>query len=295
VRLAPYLLLFSLSFSLLTCSAASVDVLVKTGMAPGKNPLVSVATDLTGSLKVVDASGKDVPCAVRTDPSGRRFVAWRIVGAKMLELMDYRIVETSGPQGDLADIPAVLPGMNLIANADFSRRDANGDIADWAPSPRGYGIKDKWEEKWRSEIRAKNGVLGLRGESPCLVTYVRGLEGGHVYRLSYDGLCREGRLSSTMWFQGDKGNVPNDFVPGVGNYKLSTGVSTTAKWEHVDDASYVYFDKKANRMNVNCRGLLPGTGSAYFYFYLQKGEARVRNLRFEDVTSDSGVRAEVVK
>lgn len=275
--------------------AASVDVIVKTGMAPGRNPLVSVATDLEGALKVVDADGRDVPCAVRTDPSGRRFVAWRIREAKMLELLDYRIVETPEAQKDLSDVPAVLPGMNLIANADFSRRDENGDLADWAPSPRGYGIKDKWTEEARGNIRAKNGILGLRGDLACAVTYVYGLVPGHVYRLSYDGLCREGHLAATMWFQGNNGKVPNDFVPGVGNYKLSTSVSTTASWEHVEDASFVYHDNKAKRMNLNCRGLLPGTGSAYFYFLLRKGAGCVKNLRFEDVTNDSGVRAEVVK
>jgi len=285
----------AVSLFLLPSFAVSLDVLVKTGMAPGRDPLVSVEFDLKGPVKVVDAAGREVPCAVRTDPSGRRFVAWRILGAKMLELMDYRIVESAGPQTDLADVPAVLPGMNLIANADFSGRDANGGIADWAPSPRGFGIKDKWDAKWRDAIRAKDGGLELRGEYACAVTYVRGLEEGHVYRLSYDGLCREGHLAATMWFQGDKGLIPNDFVPGVGNYKLSTAVSTTGKWEHVEDSSFVYYDDRTKRMNMNCRGLLPGTRSAYFYFYVEKGEGCVRNLRFEDITSDSGVRADVVR
>ena len=288
-------LLFLSTLLLQTSFAASVDVRVKTGLAPGKDPLVSVATDLQGSLTVVDAAGKRVPCAVRLDPSGRRFVAWRVVGADILEILDYRIVETEGTQEDLTDVPDVLPGMNLIANADFSRRDAAGDIVDWSPSPEGFGIKGRWTGKDRDEIRTKNGMLGLRGECPCVVTYVHGLQSGHVYRLSYDGLCREGRLALSVWFQGANGNLPNDPIKGVGNYKLITGVTASSAWETVEDSSFVYEDMKTKRMNFNCRGLLPGTGSAYLSLYVKKGAGCIRNLRFEDVTIDSGVRAEIIR
>lgn len=284
-------------FLLSACAAVAgqVKLVVKTGMSPKPDALVSAPVALKGALEVRDADGRSVPCAVRTDPSGNRFVAFRIRNAGMLELLDYTVIETKGLQGDLPDVPKTLPGMNLFTNADFSARDANGDIDGWAPSPKGYGIKSKWTDEDRRNIRAKDGMLGLRGEMTCLVTYVYGLEAGHVYRIAFDGKCEKGVLAATMWFQGDNGRLPNDFIKGVGNYKNSNGVSASGEWEHVENSSFIYFDEAAKHTNMNCRELLPGTGSAYFYFYVKNGRGAVRNLRLEDITSDSGVRAEIVE
>ena len=270
--------------------AASLAITVKTGIAPGPNPLVTMAVpELKGTLEVVDAKGRTVPCAVRMDPSGVRFVAFRLERPGILELMDFTVREVSGKQGDLADIPTVLPGMNLVANADFARRDENGDIADWAPSS-GYGQKDRWTRESRAAVSACGGEMTL--SNVVVVAWLRrGIVPGHVYRVSFDGYRESKRMGVTLWFQGDCGKLPNDYIDGVGNYKNSSSVDSSGRWQHVESSTFVYFDKASERTVLGCRRLLPGTGSAYLQVKAADGVCRIKNLRVEDITEDAGVRA----
>lgn len=269
--------------------AASVEIAVKTGLAPGHDPLVThPIPELKGPVRVLDSKGRETPCAVRTDPSGTRYVAFRAVGAEMLEILDYRIVEGRPGCPELSGVRDILPGMNLFANADFSQRDENGDLLGWSPSG-GYGAKKPWTEKIRERIRVKNGILGVRDAG--LVTYVTGLETGHVYRLSFDARSEAKMLYTSLWFRGTNGTVANDWIRGVSNYKNENTLSGTNDWQHVESSSFVYYNEKSKRLIYNNRRLLPGTGSAYFEVYMTKGRGAVRNLRLEDVTLDTGVKA----
>jgi len=269
--------------------AAALNLTVKTGMAPGADPLVTCPIDpLKAPVHVVDAKGRETPSAVRTDPSGVPYVAFRAIGAEILQLLDYRVIEGRGKLPELAGVPALLPGMNLVANADFSARDAAGDLLGWSPSGE-YGAKAPWTDKARSRIRVKGGTLGL--ENSSILTYVTGLEAGHVYRLSYDA-CSEAKLFvGTLWFRGTKGTVADDWIRGVSNYKNSNDLVGTNGWQHVENASFVYFNEKTKKLVYNARELLPGTGSGYLTFCAVKGRGAIRNLRFEDVTLDTGVKA----
>lgn len=270
--------------------AASLALTVKTGITPGPNPLVTMAVpELNGTLEVVDAKGRTVPCAVRTDPSGVRFVAFRLERPGILELMDFTVREISGRQGDVADIPAILPGMNLVANADFSQRDGNGDIVGWYPSP-GYGKKDRWTSESRAAVSACGGEMTL--SNAVVVAWLRrGIVPGHVYRVSFDGYRESKRMGVTLWFQGDCGKLPNDYIDGVGNYKNSSSVDSSGRWQHVESSTFVYFDKASERTVLGCRRLLPGTGSAYLQVKAADGVCRIKNLRVEDITEDTSVRA----
>ena len=272
--------------------AASLTLAVKTGMSPDADPLAVAPIDgLKGAVEVVDAKGRTVPCAVRTDGDGRRFVAFRLGAVEILRRLEFRVRECAGGQKDVPDIPKILPGMNLIANPDLERRDANGDPIGWWPSP-GYGQKKPWTDENRGNVRAKDGTIGFR--DGCWVTYLPGLEEGHVYRFSFDGLSQAKHAGLTIWYCGTGGKYP-DPLPGVGNYKSSHGITATGSWTHVEDTSFLYFDKAAKRHIYNCRELLPGTGAAYLQVYAEEGRIGVRNLRYEDVTLDSGIKVEVIR
>ena len=81
----------------MTCAAlvaAALTLVVKTGMAPGDNPLaVSPIDGLSGPVDVTASDGSKVPCAVRTDGDGRRFVAFRLGGVEMLKRLEYHVGE----------------------------------------------------------------------------------------------------------------------------------------------------------------------------------------------------------
>ena len=276
--------------AVLSLLAASLTLVVKTGMSPGENPLAVAPIDgLKGAVEVVDAKGRTVPCAVRKDGDGRRFVAFRLGAVEILRRLEFRVRETAGAQADLSDIPRNLPGMNLVVNPDLSLRDKKGDPVGWWPSP-GFAKRNPWTDETRANLRTANGVVGL--QNGCWVTYLTGLEEGHVYRFSFDGLCKAKRGGLTVWYCGKDGRWPSP-LPGVGNYKSSHGISKTGEWTHVEDSSFLYFDKKAKRHILNNRELLPGTGAAYLQVYAEEGRIGLRNIRYEDVTSDSGIKVEV--
>lgn len=269
--------------------ATAIGLAVKTGLSPGADPLVSCPIDpLAGPVHVVDAAGRETASAVRTDPSGGRHVAFRAVGAQVLEVLDYRVVEGRGTLAELPGVPRVLPGMNLFENADFSARDAAGDLLGWRPAGPS-GAKAAWDEKTRSRVRVKGGVLGV--ENVGLLTYVTGLEAGHVYRLSFDACSAAKMLLVTLWFRGTRGTVANDWVKGVSNYKNDVDLRGTNAWQHIEKSTFVYYDPRAKRQVRGNRELLPGTGSAFLEVVAVEGRGAVRNLRLEDVTSDTGVRA----
>lgn len=269
--------------------AAALDITVKTGMSPGTDPLVTCPiSPLAAPVHVLDAAGRELPSAVRTDPAGAAHVAFRAVGAQTLQLLDYRVVEGRGKADELPGVPHLLPGMNLLENADFAARDAAGDLLGWSPSGPS-GAKAEWDEKARARVRAKDGMLGV--EDVGVLTYVTGLEAGHVYRLSFDACSTARRLGVTLWFRGTRGTVRDDWVKGVSNYKNQCGLTGTNAWQHIESSTFIYYDPRAKRQVRGNRELLPGTGSAFLEVYATEGRGAIRNLRLEDVTLDTGVRA----
>lgn len=271
--------------------AAALTLIVKTGMAPGDNPLaVSPIDGLDGPVEVSSADGTKVPCAVRTDGDGRRFVAFRLGKVEILRRLEYRVSECAASGREPDGIPAILPGMNLISNPDLSRRDKDGNPAGWHPTPAGHKI-EKWTGKTRANVYAKDG--SVRFQNGCWATYIDGLEEGHVYRLSFDALVDAKRSGVIVWYCGKDGRwtAPS---PGIRNYKCSKDLARTERWTHIEDTSFVYFDKALKRHIFGNRNLLSGTGSAYIQIYADKGCVALKNLKYEDITLDSGVKTEVV-
>ena len=277
------------AFSLI---AAALTIVAKTGMAPGDNPLaVSPIDGLKGPVEVTAADGSKVPCAVRTDGDGRRFVAFRLGEVEILQRLEFRVSECAVAGKEPEGVPNVLPGMNLFTNPDLTRRDENGDPVGWWPSP-GYGQKKKWTDENRANVRVADGKVGF--QNGCWVTYLTGLEEGHSYRVSFDGLSQAKRAGLTIWYCGKDGRWPSP-LPGVGNYKCSNGIPKTGSWTHIEQESFIYLDKASKRHIFNNTKLLPGTGAAYVQIWVEEGRVAVRNLRYEDVTLDTGIKTEIRK
>ena len=271
--------------------AATLTLVVKTGMTPGDDPLaVSPIDGLNGPVEVVAADGSKVPCAVRTDGDGRRFVAFRLGKVEMLKRLEYHVRECVVAGDEPDGVPKVLPGMNLIANPGLSRRDKNGDPVGWWPSP-GVAQVGKWTDETRANVKSDGDSVDFK--NGCWVTFVAGLEEGHVYRVSFERLANAKRAGVIVWYCGKDGRwaPPSS---GIGNYKCSKDVPKAEEWAHDEDSSFVYLDKTLKRHIFGNTKLLPGTGSAYIQVYAGEGHIALRNLRYEDVTFDSGVKTELL-
>ena len=273
----------------MTCAAivaAALTLVVKTGMAPGDNPLaVSPIDGLNGPVEVVASDGSNVPCAVRIDGGGRRFVAFRLGKVEILKRLEYRVGECAVAGEEPDDVPKVLPGMNLIENPNLSRRDKDGNPVGWWPSS-GHSV-GTWTDEKRANVKSNGDSVVFR--DGCWVTFVDGLEDGHVYRVSFDRLADAKRGGVIVWYCGKDGRWASP-SPGIRNYKCSKDIPKTELWTHVEDSSFVYYDKVLNRHVFGNTKLLPGTGSAYIQVYAGKGYVALQNLRYEDVTFDSGVK-----
>lgn len=277
----------------MTCAAlvaAALTLVVKTGMAPGDNPLaVSPIDGLSGPVEVTASDGSKVPCAVRTDGDGRRFVAFRLGGVEMLKRLEYHVGECAAAGEEPDGVPKVLPGMNLIGNPDLSRRDEDGNPVGWWPSSgRSVGT---WTGGKRANVASEGGATVF--SNGCWMAYVDGLEEGHVYRVSFDVISDAEQAGLIVWYCGKEGrwSAPR---PGISNYKCSKDIPKTEQWTHVEDSSFVYFDNALKRHVFSNVKLLPGTGAACVQVYAKKGRVALRNLRYEDVTLDSGLKTELI-
>ena len=266
------------------------------GLDPGKNPLVVVRlerpdADLS-SFRVLDGSGREIPCAAREEDGGCRFVAWRLGEVQILEKLPFMLYFSRDPKPVLApaDIPQVLPGMNLLPNSDFSRRDQAGDLADWNPTS-GYGVKVPWNPENRAQARVveKDGGKVLALSDISLVGYVTSLQEGHQYELSYQAWAEAGggSFGVTVWMQEKDRPIPH-YARRYGNYKIQSSVPATGSWSKCSASTFVYFDRASEKMMLNNKKLLPNTGGAYINMYC-KGQAFLRDFRLQDVTEAAGL------
>ena len=236
--------------------SAALTLIVKTGMSPGDNPLaVSPIDGLNGPVEVRTADGTKVPCAVRTDGDGRRFVAFRLGKVEILRRLEYRVSECAASGKEPKGIPAILPGMNLISNPNLRDCDKDGNPVGWYPTPDGHKV-GKWTGKIRANVQTKHD--STRFQNGCWATYIDGLEAGHVYRLSFDALVDAERSGVIVWYCGKDGRWTTP-LPGIRNYKSSKDLAKTEQWTHIEDTSFVYFDKALKRHIFVNRNLLPGT------------------------------------
>lgn len=144
-----------------------IPVTVSTGMTPAENAMVSVKVNcpqaVLSSLRVVDASNNLVPSAVRQDSAGSIFIAWRIAEPQMLEELAYMIYLDKNEKAmvtEPAGFPKNLPGMNLLTNIGWQKKDAAGDIESWAVCSKGEGIPDQWTAENRNRIAVENQEIG---------------------------------------------------------------------------------------------------------------------------------------
>ncbi len=271
-----------------------LPVTVIVGLTPGENPLAVVKiaapeADLT-SFRVLDGSGKEIPCAARHDAGGCRFVAWRLGRVQILEKLPYLIYFSTAPKAAVAtvDIPLVLPGMNLLPNSDFALSDSNGDLAEWSPTS-GYGVKAPWTDKTRASVRReeKDAQQVLALEDITLVGYVSPLQEEHQYELSYEAFVEEGSFALTAWMQEKDRAIPH-YTKLSRNYKFQTPSVVPGAWNKSSASTFVYFDLASEKMRLNNKYLLKNTGGAYINLYC-KGKVFLRNLRLQDITEAAGL------
>ncbi len=259
-----------------------------TGLIPDPDTLAIIEADLSkdffNSIRILDDNGQPVPCAIRQDINGKALIAWRLQQQPILSKLHFWLYydQDSKAPGPLDEtIPETIPGMNLIPNADWKHLDADGNLVEWAVTVRGYGIKEPWTAERRKAVQVlrENELPMLTFQIP-LVVYIRGLQEGHIYRLSYQGKCAGKFLRATAWFQGDP---EQPLHKKFGNYKNSTAISRTDTWEMMESQAFVYVDRQSEKSFLNNQKLLPGTTWAFLELRPDQS-AWLRQLRFEDVT-----------
>ena len=259
-----------------------------TGLIPDPDTLAIMEADLAeaqfSSIRIVNSNGQLLPCALRQDINGKTLIAWRLQQQPILSKLHFWLYYSSdrknpGPMDET--IPNTIPGMNLIPNADWKHLDAEGNLADWAVTTRGYGMKEPWTAERREAVQVfrQDGLPTLSFQLP-LVVYIKELQEGHIYRLSYQGKCSGKYLRATAWFQGDP---TNPLHKSFGNYKNSTAISRTDAWEIIENQAFVYVDRQSEKSFLNNQRLLPGTTWAFLELRPEQS-AWLRQLRFEDVT-----------
>lgn len=269
-----------------------VPVTVSTGMSPTPNAIVSVKMDGieadATSFRVVDAENKPVPCAVRKDGSGKFFVAWRIAEPQMLDELIYTIYfdkNAKPAEAEAAGFPQKLPGMNLLSNGDLVKKTGAGAVAGWAVTTNGRGTPDKWtpETIAKVQIVEKDGRRALAIDGVSIVAPVMGLQEGHTYRLSYEGLNTEPQLTTiTAWF---RGQTVQHWLYDYANYKLASGFSSPGTWTKCSISEFGYTDVKTKKVLGGQQKLLPGTQSAFIEIAPRSGKmVYIANLLFEDIT-----------
>ncbi len=298
--------LFSCCLALLQAFAVAADswwnpawqyrlpVTVIVGLNPGKNPLAVLRVEKAeadlSSFRVLDNAGREIPCAAREESSTRCLVAWRLGEVQILEKLPFVIYfsRDAKPHLDPDDIPKILPGLNLLPNSDFSRRDSEGDLAEWSPTS-GYGVKVPWTAEKREQTRMveKDGQPALWLSALSLVGYVAPLQEGRQYELSYEAWLEEGSLRVTAWMQEKDRPIPH-YLKLYRNYKMQTSVPITGSWSKCSASTFVYFDRSSEKMMLNNRYLLKNTGGAYLNIHCP-GRAFLRNLRLHDITEGTGL------
>lgn len=272
-----------------------MPVTVSTGMNPGKNALVSLKIGDPGqrsSIRVVDAENKEIPCAVRVDGSGAVFVAWRIAEPEMLEEMKYYVYWDKKAKPAVAEpegFPKNLPGMNLIPNPEWQKKTPEGDIADWFCSSTGYGRMDKWNDSNRAKVSVekKDGRLALK-TSEKVVAFVKEIEEGHTYRMSFEGFNGEPQLTSVTALFYDHTNSTFKIHRQFGNYKIASGLSSPGSWIKSSNSSFGYIDNKTKTVHNNEKKVLPGTAGVYIEVF-PRGQKPfwITALVFEDITENA--------
>lgn len=270
-----------------------IPITLKAGMSPGDDPVAAVkVADSSGeyalsSFRLIDNQGQEVPCVVRRDLQGDYFLGWRPGRLQILEKRQYHAYfsgeeKAAGPVPDA--MPDELPGMNLIPNADFSRRDGNGDLLDWAFSSKGYGIKDPWTPENRNGLKPvlEDGRKALQFEG-CLVVHVK-VRSGRQYELCYEGKYAGEGLGITVWYRGRTIHEYLQKELQVGNYKMQTALSVQGVWQKVSASSFIYQDLKTGQPALNNLRLLTYTETAFLQITARGGPAWLAGISFSDIT-----------
>jgi hypothetical protein len=275
------------------------------GMVELENPLITarISRDVlahtvpdvdTDSFRLIDAQSAEVPCAVRTDAAGDSFVAWRIQGRTgILDVRKYHVYLDSKTNGrkpartceSLADVPPVVPGMNLISGGAFAEADSQGFPKDWDNIVVDSGVKSEWTEADKASVQAlsvdaRNCLRLANGRS--VVQAIRGLKEGLAYRFSLLGKVDPGAtILVTVVFR--RANL-DWFRNGTGNYKMQSSLSMPGNWVPLEMSTFVYADKDGNP-HCNNTDLLPETETAYVIVSSYQPPAgavvHVTDVRFE--------------
>jgi len=280
-----------------------LPVSVNFGMAETENPLITARIDRAalqkvvgdvdpGSFRLVDAKGVETPCVVRVDAGGDSFVVWRVPGKTViLDVRKYAVYldsKTNGPKAakayeTLADVPPVVPGMNLVANGSFTGVDENGFPKDWNFT-KGNGTKELWTDAQKEIVQ----VVKMDGRScvklgkGTVMQVIKGLKEGQSCKFSYLGKVDPGatviatvvfRRAGLDWFRN-----------GIGNYKMQVPVSKPGDWAVGEASTFVYVDKD-KVSHYNNKNLLPETETAFLevtnYNPPEGAIVRVTDFRFE--------------
>lgn len=270
-----------------------VRITVSAGMTPGENPVASVKIASAGepfdpsSLRLIGADGKEIPCVVKKDASGDIFLGWRPGILKMLEKKEYyAYFDGPGktPPKEPENLPENLPGMNLIPNADFQKLDAAGHPEDWAMSSKGYGLKDKWTDANKNQMKVVTADGKKALELGGCATVILKVSPDRQYELSYDAKYEAKNFLVTVWY---RGKTIHEYLAkelGVGNYKMSTGPAVPGKWLHVSASTFIYMDNKTKQTSPNNKKLLKFTETAFIQLFPRDGKAWIANIRYEDIT-----------
>lgn len=300
-------LLFVISITAMVLSAAPwwnnqwgsrIKVTVSTGMTPKENALVALKLDVkdvkTSSIRVVDAENNAVPFAVRKDGNDNSFVAWRIAEPEMLEELDYYIYfdENDKPEvTEAAGFPKSLPGMNFVSNAAWTKKTADGDIAGWFCSSRGYGRADKWNKQNRKlvSVEEKDGRRALKIDGgTTVITFIPELEEGHIYRMSFEGYNCGPQLTTVTALFYDHTDSTFKIHRQYANYKMASGVPSPDSWIKSVNSKFGYIDNKTKTNHANVEKILPGTAGAVIEIEPRaKKTFYITNIVFEDITEKS--------
>ena len=276
-----------------------VPLTLNAGMNPAKGMMASAKIagpsakiDLN-SARLIRADGKEIPCQLKKDTAGNYIVGWKPEDLKMMEKRTYCLYfsDTAKPAGPAAvDFPEYFPGMNLIPGAGFTSLDNAGHPEGWAMSSKGYGIKDKWSDQNKDQMKVvtvdNKKALELTANA---VVHVK-VKPDHQYKLSFEGKYDADRVHVTVWY---RGKTIHEYLArelGVDNYKMQMAAMAKGKWNNISESTFIYLDKKTKQHSFGNKKLLKYTELAFINITVKNGKAWIANICYEDITDQGSLK-----